>query len=332
MPHPPPAPPRHTALPHPWTFSVDVAAGRWRWSAPQDREPVAGFPATSEEVAARGPAGRRLVQAVERSAADGEAFTLSLRAEEGGRPAWWLAHGAPGGPDEVTGSVVETTPAVEHAVSERTTEQVRTALAGREGIDQAKGMLMLVYGIDADAAFGLLRWYSQHSQVKLAELATRLTTAAAESTFAGGTQARAAVDDLLSSVLGDAAPPVPTGSGAALRTRRRAPAAPGAPWELHVEGELDLATALDFADALAEVESRARPGDQVVVDLTAVDYLGSAGMTVLVGADRRGRRRGTPLRVVLGRSTTVLDFPGLRELTVVQPEQHAERSGSRAGG
>ncbi|NAZ78208.1 ANTAR domain-containing protein, partial [Kineococcus sp. T13] len=318
-------------LPHPWTFSVDVGAGRWRWSAPREREPGAALPTTGEEVAARGPAGRRLLQAVEQCAADGGPFTLSLRTDEGGRPAWWLVHGGPGGPGEVTGSVVDTTAAVEHAVSERTTEQVRTALAGREGIDQAKGMLMLVYGIDADAAFGLLRWYSQHSQVKLAELAARLTAAAADSTFAGGTQARAAVDDLLSSVLGDAAPPVPTGGGAALRTRRREPAVPGAPWELHVEGELDLATALDFADALADVESRARPGDQVVVDLTAVEYLGSAGMTVLVGADRRGRRRGTPLRVVLGRSTTVLDFPGLRELTVVQPEQHEQHAGRVAG-
>ena len=34
-------------------------------------------------------------------------------------------------------------------------------------IEQAKGMLMVVYGIDADAAFALLRWQSQQYNVKL---------------------------------------------------------------------------------------------------------------------------------------------------------------------
>lgn len=44
----------------------------------------------------------------------------------------------------------------------------------RASIEQAKGMLMLAYGVDADAAFGLLRWQSQHHNVKLRSLAEQL--------------------------------------------------------------------------------------------------------------------------------------------------------------
>lgn len=44
----------------------------------------------------------------------------------------------------------------------------------RAAIEQAKGMLMLIYRIDADAAFELLRWRSQESNVKLRALAEQL--------------------------------------------------------------------------------------------------------------------------------------------------------------
>jgi ANTAR domain len=41
-------------------------------------------------------------------------------------------------------------------------------------IEQAKGMLMLVYGLDEDAAFDLLRWRSQSTNVKLRLLAEQI--------------------------------------------------------------------------------------------------------------------------------------------------------------
>lgn len=62
-------------------------------------------------------------------------------------------------------------------------EQVRqNALTGtltdifeaRAAIEQAKGALMVVYGVDADQAFELLQWRSQHSNVKLRLLATQI--------------------------------------------------------------------------------------------------------------------------------------------------------------
>ncbi|MFF0813653.1 PAS and ANTAR domain-containing protein [Rhodococcus sp. NPDC003318] len=47
-------------------------------------------------------------------------------------------------------------------------------LASRAAIEQAKGALMLVYGIDADRAFDVLTWRSQESNVKLRLLAQQL--------------------------------------------------------------------------------------------------------------------------------------------------------------
>ena len=59
---------------------------------------------------------------------------------------------------------------VEHAVDDK----IDTILARREVIDQAKGMLMAIYRIDADAAFGVLRWRSQELNVKLITIALQL--------------------------------------------------------------------------------------------------------------------------------------------------------------
>ncbi|CAM4303109.1 ANTAR domain-containing protein [Nocardia ninae] len=47
-------------------------------------------------------------------------------------------------------------------------------LAARAVIEQAKGALMLVYGVDAQQAFGMLRRRSQETNVKLRALAAQL--------------------------------------------------------------------------------------------------------------------------------------------------------------
>ena len=44
----------------------------------------------------------------------------------------------------------------------------------RAAIEQTKGMLMLIYGIDEDAAFNLLKWLSQEANVKLRLLAEQI--------------------------------------------------------------------------------------------------------------------------------------------------------------
>jgi aryl carrier-like protein len=54
------------------------------------------------------------------------------------------------------------------------TAKVAEIAEHRAVIDQAKGMLMLVYGLDAVAAFDLLKWRSQASNVKLRRLAEQI--------------------------------------------------------------------------------------------------------------------------------------------------------------
>jgi PAS domain S-box-containing protein len=55
-------------------------------------------------------------------------------------------------------------------------DEMTVILEHRQVIDMAKGMLMAVYRIDADAAFGVLRWRSQELNVKLFTIAEKLIT------------------------------------------------------------------------------------------------------------------------------------------------------------
>jgi ANTAR domain-containing protein len=54
------------------------------------------------------------------------------------------------------------------------TAKVAEITEHRAVIEQAKGMLMLIYGLEADPAFDLLKWRSQKSNVKLRRLAQEL--------------------------------------------------------------------------------------------------------------------------------------------------------------
>jgi GAF domain-containing protein len=60
--------------------------------------------------------------------------------------------------------------------SARRDEQFKRALASRDTIGQAKGMIMERYGVDAVQAFALLRKLSQDSNVPLFQIATKLVT------------------------------------------------------------------------------------------------------------------------------------------------------------
>jgi hypothetical protein len=56
------------------------------------------------------------------------------------------------------------------------TAAVANFVEHRSAIEQTKGMLMLLYGIDESAAFELLKWRSQQNNVKLRMLAARIAT------------------------------------------------------------------------------------------------------------------------------------------------------------
>lgn len=65
---------------------------------------------------------------------------------------------------------------LDDADEDRVTEKVSEIVVNREVIDQAKGMLMLAHGIDADKAFDLLRWRSQETNTKLQPLAQQVVS------------------------------------------------------------------------------------------------------------------------------------------------------------
>jgi fructose-specific component phosphotransferase system IIB-like protein len=73
------------------------------------------------------------------------------------------------------GFYVDVTPSMQQVHQERVTEEVSGIAEARAAIEQAKGMLMLVYRITADTAFDLLRWRSQETNVKLRTLAEQVT-------------------------------------------------------------------------------------------------------------------------------------------------------------
>ena len=79
-------------------------------------------------------------------------------------------------------------------------EAVRDIAEKRSVIDQAKGMLMVVYGTDADAAFELLRWHSQHHNVKLRVVAEQVVADFSRAAQQGRALDRRTYDALLATL------------------------------------------------------------------------------------------------------------------------------------
>jgi PAS domain S-box-containing protein len=61
-------------------------------------------------------------------------------------------------------------------LQETISDKVQAIVSHREIIDQAKGMLMAIYQLSADAAFEVLKWRSQEHNIKLATVAQRLVS------------------------------------------------------------------------------------------------------------------------------------------------------------
>lgn len=75
------------------------------------------------------------------------------------------------------GFYVDVTDSVHADLQQAVTDKVDMIVAHRAIIDQAKGMLMMAYAVNADAAFGILRWRSQELNVKLSWIAEQVVAA-----------------------------------------------------------------------------------------------------------------------------------------------------------
>jgi hypothetical protein len=94
------------------------------------------------------------------------------------------------------GFYVDVTP-VEHQHQKQLSAAIAEIAENRATIEQAKGMLMVVYGIDAEAAFDLLRWRSQEANVKLRLLARQVVIDFRTLTQTEPSPPRSAFDNLL---------------------------------------------------------------------------------------------------------------------------------------
>ncbi|MGZ4584942.1 MAG: PAS and ANTAR domain-containing protein [Mycobacterium sp.] len=72
------------------------------------------------------------------------------------------------------GFYIDVSPPSEQVQEDMVTARLAKISENRAGIEQAKGMLMLIYGITENAAFDLLKWLSQEANIKLRSLAEQI--------------------------------------------------------------------------------------------------------------------------------------------------------------
>ena len=92
---------------------------------------------------------------------------------------------------------------------------------------------------------------------------------------------------------------------------------------LAVEGEIDIATSPRLIAALNEAVTDSVGG--VVVDLTAVEFMDSTGLSLLVRAQRRMRKRGRGFAVVCpdGPVRRIFEITDLLGTLSVSPSREA---------
>jgi PAS domain S-box-containing protein len=95
------------------------------------------------------------------------------------------------------GFYIDVTPTTTAARQAGISAAVAEIAENRAAIEQAKGVLMFVYRIDADAAFGLLKWRSQETNVRLRTLAEQLLRDIGTMNYDGVLPQRSEVDRLL---------------------------------------------------------------------------------------------------------------------------------------
>ncbi len=293
--------------------SYHYAAGNdtWQWS--DGIYAIHGFrrgevvPTTALLLAHAHSADRRhAARLLEDCQRDGELFSFVYRIiDTAGKLRWALIAGegtlaADGAVTGIRGYLIDVTESQARGSSREVASALRKAIASRATIEQAKGALMLVYGLDAEAAFALLSWQSQHSNIKLRDLAERLVAA-----VAGDAHASAAIRQRLDEIVYSLpATPVPAAPPAGEQTEDdlltvRQELLDGAVI-LRLSGEIDMATGPRLDEHLAAAVAAAIRPAPVVVDLSDVQHLGSVGVALLTSYHRRCHAAGIPLRVVLG--------------------------------
>jgi PAS fold/ANTAR domain len=167
-------------------FHYDIITGRWQWD--DNLYLMHGYTPGEVEVtldlilAHKHPQDRDKASAtIEQALRHGQPFSAYQRIVTTDGTVRRVAKVGAGIVDEhdqvvaMDGFYVDLTPDVQQHAD----QAVLASAEKRATIEQAKGMVMLTYTIDADAAFEMLRWWSQHYNIKVATLAEQLVDAAA---------------------------------------------------------------------------------------------------------------------------------------------------------
>lgn len=191
-------------------FTYDVTTRTWKWDDEIFRihglEPGEIEPTTEYVLACKHPEDRdRVAQVLLQATTTGEPFSVCyrLQAEDGveRRVVLVCEGGVCDASTEIPvtqldGYYIDLSEDFAHVAGEEAREAVAASAEHRATIEQAKGSLMLAYGLDADQAFAMLRWWSRSKNVKVRDLAEHLTQVASAGELSDQ-PLRGAVDNLL---------------------------------------------------------------------------------------------------------------------------------------
>jgi ANTAR domain/PAS fold len=172
-------------------FRYDIAEDSWRWSEGMYRvhglEPGSVVPTTALMLAHQHPDDRDQAEMLFRQVVqDGEHFIQRHQIFDltGALHAVVTVGGGDfdgaGTLVAVHGYMIDLTESIRHEAAAMATEFVERALTQRVDIDQAKGALMVAYGLSDSEAFAVLRWHSQHANIKIRDLAAELMSQIAD--------------------------------------------------------------------------------------------------------------------------------------------------------
>lgn len=185
-----------------WPFEYDVPAKRWGW-APGLRD-LHGLrpeesPTTQVMLARMLLQDRNLMRKrlVEHLAAPGTfSYTYQLRDGRGRvRRIRYVgqSEAVAGEVNRLHGFVIDIT----DLLAETAADAVAGAVEHRASIEQAKGAIMLSFGINGEAAFDLLRGYSTRSNIKLASVAEHIVDGLSDPSYSRDDPVRGLLDILL---------------------------------------------------------------------------------------------------------------------------------------
>jgi hypothetical protein len=206
-------------------FSFDVATDTWWWSPSLYRihgfDPGEIVPTTALMTAHQHPDDRAATaELITAAITAGQPFCSRHRILDADRRVHTVVTVGEGIRDtdgcvvQVSGYLIDVTDSLHRDLAAATQLAVSQSAETRAAIDQAKGALMITYGITGDEAFALLCWHSQHRNIKLRDIATAILNRTNDPTIAE-LSATEKITHILAELVGPATTAISTPHGCA---------------------------------------------------------------------------------------------------------------------